>query len=253
MRVDPPKRAAHHVRANGWWSARCRAAPRTAGVRRCRTTRPYRWRRRRSVPRQDGIARRRERQSAPLPFRSRRSSPRSLRRLYRGLCLDCAVNCALDRMREAVQRGVAIDLARGKPRGREVGPVGRIGPGVRFEAHGIGLPIEAAALSGGGAVEKVSGIDLQPGLVGEQLEHAAGRWLSEPRGKARLAAGRAETEIVIVAAADPQAADGRCGSARRSRRRSRKSNGVSATALGGCGSGIAPASMARKWSAATVR
>ena len=107
-------------------------------------------------------------------------------------------------MREAVQRGVAIDFARRKPCGRKVGPVGRIGPGVRFEADGVGLPIEPAALSGGGAVEKVSGIDLQPGLVGEQFEHAAGRWLSQPRGEARLAARRAEAEIVIVAAAHPQ-------------------------------------------------
>src|SRR6185369_4881776 len=145
-------------------------------------------------------ARHRERWSAPLPSCDHRSSPRSLGQLYRGLCLDCAV----DHMREAVQRGVAIDFAWGEPCGREVGPVGRIGPRVRFEAHGIGLPIEAAALSGGGAVKKVSGIDLQPGLVGEQLEHAAGRWLSQPRGKARLAAWRRKAEIMVITAAHSQ-------------------------------------------------
>src|SRR3954465_14771686 len=100
-------------------------------------------------------------------------------------------------MREAVQRGVAIDFARGKPCGREVGPVGRIGPRVRFEAHGVGLPIQATAFSGGGAIEKVSGIDLEAGLVGEQFEHAAGRRLSESRSEARLAAWRCKAEIMV--------------------------------------------------------
>src|SRR3954466_2588821 len=107
-------------------------------------------------------------------------------------------------MREAIQRGVAIDLARGKPCGREVGPVGRIGPGVRFKAHGVGLPIQAATLSGGRTVEKVSGIDLQPGLVGEQFEHAAGRGLGESRSETRLAAWRREAEIMVIAAANAE-------------------------------------------------
>src|SRR6185369_9054496 len=107
-------------------------------------------------------------------------------------------------MREAVQRGVAIDVARGKPCGREVGPVGRIRPRVRFEAHGVGLPIQAAALSGGGAIEKVSGIDLQAGLIGEQFEHAAGRGLGEPRSETRLAAWRREAKIMVIAAANAE-------------------------------------------------
>src|SRR4051812_35978389 len=107
-------------------------------------------------------------------------------------------------MREAIPRGVAIDLARRQPRGRKVRPVRRIGPGVRLEADGVGLPIEATTLSGGRTVEKISGIDLQAGLVGEQFEHPARRRLSKPRGEARFAACRAETEIVIVAAANAE-------------------------------------------------
>src|SRR3569832_1332626 len=105
-------------------------------------------------------------------------------------------------MREAVARAVAIDFARGKPRAREIRPVGRIGPGVRLETDGVGLSIEASALSGGRAIEKVSGIDLQAGLVGEQFKHAAERRLSKPRGEPRLTACRAEAEIVIVTATD---------------------------------------------------
>src|SRR6185369_2830503 len=76
--------------------------------------------------------------------------------------------------------------------------------GVRLETDGVGLSIEAAALSGGGAVEKVSGIDLQARLVGEQFEHAAGRRLSQPRSEARLAACRTETEIMVIAATHAQ-------------------------------------------------
>ena len=105
-------------------------------------------------------------------------------------------------MREAVARVVAIDPAGGQPRGREVRPVGRVGPCVRFEADGIGLPIKPAALSGSRTVKKVSGVDLQARLIGEELEYAAGCRLGEPRGETWLAGGRAKTEIVVVAAAD---------------------------------------------------
>src|SRR6267142_6184441 len=107
-------------------------------------------------------------------------------------------------MGETIQRGVTIDIARRQPCRREIGPVWRIGPGVRLEAHGVGLPIQATTLSAVGAVEKVSGIDLQPGLVGGQFEHAAGTRRSKPRGETRFTACRREAEIMVIAAAKPE-------------------------------------------------
>jgi hypothetical protein len=62
-------------------------------------------------------------------------------------------------VREPVQRGVAIDLAGKKMRCQEVGPIGRVGPSLRLKADGVGLPIKAAALSGGAGVEIVPRID----------------------------------------------------------------------------------------------
>ena len=96
MRVDPPKRAAHHVeRMDGGLPG---VEPRLEQPAFDDVEPPGRI--------GGGVVGRALAKMAPLAaengrrhlfhFVSRRSSPRSLRRLYRGLCLDCAVDQALD-------------------------------------------------------------------------------------------------------------------------------------------------------------
>ena len=48
-------------------------------------------------------------------------------------------------MREAIQRGVAIDLARRQACGRKICPVWRIRPGVRLKADGVAQLVECGA------------------------------------------------------------------------------------------------------------
>ena len=52
-----------------------------------------------------------------------------------------------------------------EPDGKVVGPVGRVRPGLRLQAEGVGLPVEPAVLARDRAVEEVAGIELEAGLV----------------------------------------------------------------------------------------
>src|SRR5206468_6020208 len=86
---------------------------------------------------------------------------------------------------------------------REIYPVGRVGPSLRFEADRVRLPVQPSAFSADRAIEIVSRINLQAGLVGQEFEHSPGAWRFEPRRQAQRARA-IQAEIVIVSFAMPQ-------------------------------------------------
>src|SRR5262249_562036 len=85
-----------------------------------------------------------------------------------------------------------------KARAWKVRTVGRIRPSLRFEADGVGLPVEPASLSRNRAIEIVSGIDLQPRLIRQELENPSRFWRLEPCRKASFAR-IIKAEVMVVA------------------------------------------------------
>ena len=69
--------------------------------------------------------------------------------------------------REAIDGLVPVEPAGIEPRGRKVGTVRRVRPGLRLQAERVGLAIELSALAGERAVEEIAGIELQARLVGQ--------------------------------------------------------------------------------------
>src|SRR6185312_16380033 len=149
----------------------------------CRTTTRYRSKHHRSVLRRGDSVR--PTMSWSVLRRSGRSPP------------------SPSHQREAIHRLVPVGLSGIEPRRRKIGTVGRVGPGLRFEAEGIRLPIESVAFAAQRAVEEVAGIELQAGLVGQQLHDAPAMRGFDPRSEAHAIALH-QTIIVIVAAAAPQ-------------------------------------------------
>lgn len=92
-----------------------------------------------------------------------------------------------------------VELPPIEPRARKIAAVWCIGPGLRLQTQCVGLSIEAIAPSRRAAVEKITRIELQAGLVGEQFERASRARRLEPRGQPNALAAR-KTEIMIVAA-----------------------------------------------------
>src|SRR3954466_3442995 len=92
---------------------------------------------------------------------------------------------------------MAVDAIGRQPGVWEVRTVGRVRPDVRFEADRVRLPVEPPAFSPDRAVEIVTGINLQAGLIGHELEDAAGARGCRPGRKSERAA-IVETPGVIV-------------------------------------------------------
>src|SRR5882672_1999847 len=79
----------------------------------------------------------------------------------------------------------------------------RIRKHLRLEAQAIALTIHPPALADDGAIQKISGIELQSRRDRPELHHAPGHRILEPGGKALAGAASARhDEIVVVAPAD---------------------------------------------------
>ena len=124
------------------------------------------------------------------------------------------------------------------------GRFGRVGEVLRLEAHAVALPVGLAAAAAQPAVEEVAGVELDAGLGGLDLHHAARGRIGEARGVHEAAArrrGRARSSgrsRARAAAAASPLADARAdrASARGSRtacRRPRRSRSGSASASTG--------------------
>ena len=82
---------------------------------------------------------------------------------------------------------------------REFRLIGRIRKVLRLEAEGGAAAVNLAALSVHGAVEEVPGVELHPGLRGQDLHHAAGFRFRDARRERQAVAGAVEHKVVIVA------------------------------------------------------
>src|SRR5215472_9090980 len=101
------------------------------------------------------------------------------------------------RPRETIDGVVTIDSIRGQPRAWKIRSIGSVGPDLRFQTDGVGLPVKPPALSSDRAVKIVSRIDLQAWLVGQKLEDTPRARRLEPRCKPQRASV-VQTEIVVV-------------------------------------------------------
>src|SRR5438874_7563481 len=95
---------------------------------------------------------------------------------------------------------MAIDLAGRKARARKIRPVRCVRPDMRLQAYGVRLPVELAALARDRAVEIVAGIDLEAGLIGEQLHDAHRARRLHTRRERKLAVARETVGMVVTPA-----------------------------------------------------
>src|SRR3989337_292347 len=90
-------------------------------------------------------------------------------------------------------------------RGAELRLIGSVGKLLRLKRETVTHAVKAAVLAGVGPVEEVAGIELDPRIGGEDLEHTARSRILNPCGEARLGGlALIEHEGVIVAAADAE-------------------------------------------------
>lgn len=100
---------------------------------------------------------------------------------------------------------MAVGFARIKPGGGKIRTVRGICPGLRLEAKRVGLSMETPTFSFRGAVEKVSGIELEAGLVGREIERAAGCRMNDARNEPwRGGIALCQHEAVIISASTLQ-------------------------------------------------
>jgi hypothetical protein len=105
---------------------------------------------------------------------------------------------------KSIPRGVAIRLPGIEPRRRIVRTIRRVRIVLRFQAQRVVLAMNAAIFSGHGAVEEIARIKLDSRLIGQKLKDAAGVRIFEAGSRSRFAGSApAQTEIVIIALADP--------------------------------------------------
>src|SRR3990170_7392641 len=105
--------------------------------------------------------------------------------------------------REAVDHSVVVRLPRVHARRPESGLVRCVGEQLRLKRNPVAHAVDMPSLANQRAVEEVAGIDLDPGLIGKYLQHAARHRVLEPGGElwfGRLA--RVEHEVVIDPAPD---------------------------------------------------
>ena len=98
---------------------------------------------------------------------------------------------------------MAIGLPGIEPRGRKVRTVRCIRIDLRLQTERVVLAMNAAIFAGHGSIEEIARIELDAGLVGPEVENAAGSQIFHARGKTWRAGGAAgQTVIVIVALPD---------------------------------------------------
>ena len=85
---------------------------------------------------------------------------------------------------------------------REVGPVRRVGEVLGFQTERLPATVSATAAAADPVVEKVPGVELEPGLSGRELEHATAFGLDDSRCRSGLAVAPAVAhhQAVVVAA-----------------------------------------------------
>src|SRR3954449_2661327 len=95
---------------------------------------------------------------------------------------------------------MAINLAGFEARARKIRAVRCIRPDVRLQANCIRLAIQLTTLAGDRAVEIVAGIDLEPGLIGEELHDPPRTRRLQPRRKSKLAVTPEAVGVIIAPA-----------------------------------------------------
>src|ERR1700741_1090077 len=73
-----------------------------------------------------------------------------------------------------------------------------------FEGNAGARAVSPPALAGDAAGERVAGVELDAGLGGEHLEHAAAGGIAQPRGELRPLAYAVEREGVVVSPGDAE-------------------------------------------------
>ena len=206
-------------RGTGRRAARCGRRRRR---RRCRrTSRPPRP----TPPGPPSASPRRRHPSRRRAARSRARPRTPADRCVRGSELSMSPSLT-DATRKRHSSRDAVRLPRAQDGRGPVGPVRRVREQLRLQGDAVTLAVAAAARGSAGAVEEVAGVDLQPGLVGEQLQPGAGARGLEDGGDAQPVAA---DDVVVVDPARvrhlrmlrPDRSPMRVGS--------RKSNGVPAT------------------------
>src|SRR2546422_7386012 len=109
------------------------------------------------------------------------------------------LSSSLLRRRELEGRCLMISLAGFELCRREFRLIGRIRKVLRLEAEGGPAAVSLSALAVDRAVEEVPGVELDPGLRGEDLHHTAGFRLRDARRKRQPAPGMVDYKVVIVA------------------------------------------------------
>src|SRR5215218_10830360 len=103
---------------------------------------------------------------------------------------------------EPVDRGGVVALAGAQHGRREVGVVGRVGEVLGLQGETVALPVGAAAGPDHGAVEEVARVELDAGLVGEDLQYPPAARVLQPGRQLQPGAAPVEHPVVVVAAAD---------------------------------------------------
>ena len=80
----------------------------------------------------------------------------------------------------------------------------RIREVLRLQAEAVAALVDVAFLSGDGAVEKISRVELDAGLRGRDLQHATARGFVDARGQTEAVAFPVDHKVVIVAVAEDQ-------------------------------------------------
>ena len=83
--------------------------------------------------------------------------------------------------RELKYRLLMEPLIRPQDRRRKIRMVGRIGEVLRFQAEAVAAFVDVAMFPGDGAIEKISGVELDAGLRGGDFEDAAAGVLVDAR------------------------------------------------------------------------
>src|SRR5215212_2361860 len=148
---------------------------------------------------------------SPMPPSSRRRVTRLRSRVSTacsttGSTLDMATLLGTGGARsvggEPVDAGGVVALAGAQHGRREVWVVGRVREVLGLQGQAVALAVGAAAGPDQGPVEEVAGVELDAGLVGEDLQHPPAARVLQPGRQLQPGAAPVEHPVVVVAAAD---------------------------------------------------
>src|SRR5215211_4066779 len=105
---------------------------------------------------------------------------------------------------EPVDRGGVVALAGAQHGRREVGVVGRVGEVLGLQGEAVALAVGAAAGPDHGAVEEVARVELDAGLIGQDLQHPTTARVLQPGRQLQPGAAPVQHPVVVVAAAELQ-------------------------------------------------